>query len=87
MAGRIWTFANWRLTTAEILYRMPDYPGLLQSFVWQEYDLAPGYPQLEKFLDFWTRSLDGPVHSVSVSQARRGLYDHWRMADAAFTLH
>ncbi len=87
MAGQIWTFANWRLTTAEILYHMPDYPGLLQSFVWQEYDLAPGYPQLEKFLDFWSSSLDGAVHSVSVSQARRGLYDHWRMADAAFTLH
>jgi uncharacterized protein Usg len=75
MAGQILTFAKWRLATTEILYHLPDYPGLLQSFVGQEYDLAPNYPQLEKVLDFWTRSLDGPVHSVSVSQARRDHYD------------
>jgi uncharacterized protein Usg len=29
------------LTTANILYRMPDHPGLLQSFIWQRYDLHP----------------------------------------------
>jgi uncharacterized protein Usg len=33
------------LTTAEILYRLPDYPRLLQSF-WQDYDLAPKFPKL-----------------------------------------
>jgi uncharacterized protein Usg len=49
---------------------MPDHPGLLQSFIWQEMDLAPGYPELRKFLDFWHRDLDGTVHSVRVATAR-----------------
>ncbi|WP_257815539.1 usg protein [Phenylobacterium sp. J367] len=41
------------LTTAEILYRMPDHPALLQSYIWQDYDLFPEFPVLKKFLDFW----------------------------------
>src|SRR4051794_18560600 len=32
---------GYRLATAEILYRMPDHPSLLQTFIWQHYDLAP----------------------------------------------
>jgi uncharacterized protein Usg len=28
--------AGWRQTTAEILYRMPDHPGLVQTFLWQD---------------------------------------------------
>lgn len=58
--------AGYGLTTAEILYRMPDHPGLLQSYLWQEYDLAPRFPELRKFLDFWIRALEGPLHSVRV---------------------
>ena len=71
--------ADYRLTTAEILYRLPDHPGLLQSFVWQELDLAPEFPMLRRFLAFWQRELDGPVHSVRVATAgplRRGTFRH-----------
>ncbi len=60
---------GWRLTTAEILYRLPDHPGLLQSFTWQKLDLAPKYPELQKFLAFWEREIDGPLHSVRVMSA------------------
>ena len=55
------------LTTAEILYRLPDHPVLLQSYVWQDYDLAPRFPALRKFLAFWRETLDGPLHSVRVA--------------------
>ncbi len=37
---------DYRLTTAEILYRLPDHPALLQTYIWQELDLAPRYPCL-----------------------------------------
>lgn len=60
---------DYRLTTAEILYHMPDHPGLLQTYVWQELDLAPEFPVLRRFLDFWRRELDGPVQSVRVATA------------------
>lgn len=57
---------GYRLTTAEILYHMPDYPSIIQTFVWQKLDLSPKYPRLMKFLDFWENNLDGRLHSVTV---------------------
>jgi uncharacterized protein Usg len=62
---------GYRLATAEILYHMPDHPGLLQTFIWQHYDIEPHYPELHKFLDFWSRNIEGKLHSVTV--ARRHL--------------
>ena len=35
---------DFRLTTAEILYHMPDAFHLLQSFIWQKLDKAPEFP-------------------------------------------
>ncbi len=58
---------GYRLATAEILYHLPDHPGLLQSYLWQDYDIAPKYPVLSKFLAFWTRELEGPIHSVRLA--------------------
>ena len=58
------------LTTANILYRRPDHPWLLQTYVWQEYDLCPQFPELSKFLNFWLETLEGPLHSVTVAHAR-----------------
>ena len=60
---------DYRLTTAEIIYHLPDHPGLLQTFLWQHLDIAPRFPELHKFLDFWVRNLDGKLHSVRVAHA------------------
>ncbi len=62
---------GWSLTTAEIMYRMPDFREILQTYIWQDYDLAPRFPKLIKFLDFWSRNLDGPLATVRV--AHRGI--------------
>ena len=70
---------DYRLTTAEILYHLPDHPNVLQSYLWQEYDLAPRFPELHRFLDFWSRQLDGKLHSVRVTHASLispGRWDH-----------
>ena len=58
------------LTTAEIVYHLPDMPHLLQIYVWQDYDLAPRFPVLGEFLNFWTREIDGPLHSIIVAEHR-----------------
>jgi uncharacterized protein Usg len=64
------TLRDRRLTTAEIIYHLPDHPDLLQSFVWQKLDSAPDFPELRRFLEFWSRNLEGKLHSVRVGQAR-----------------
>ncbi len=61
--------AGYRLATAEITYHMPDFPALLQTFVWQHYDIAPHFPRLRKFLDYWRENLDGELHSVAVGRS------------------
>jgi uncharacterized protein Usg len=58
---------GWRLTTAEVLYYMPDHPALIQSFIWQTLDLAPAYPRIHRFLDFWRREIDAVIHSVRLA--------------------
>ncbi len=62
---------GYRQTTAEILYHMPDHPGIVQSFVFQRYDLVPGYPELERFLAFWEREVEAKIHSVRVATRAR----------------
>lgn len=61
---------GYRLVTAEILYHMPDHRDVLQTFIWQDYDLEPRYPCLNKFLAFWEKNLDGPLHSVRIATKR-----------------
>ena len=78
---------GYRLTTAEILYHMPDHPAVLQTFIWQELDIAPKFPVLTKFLRFWETSIDGKLHSVRV--AARGLISPAELKHYGheFTLH
>jgi len=78
---------DYRLTTAEILYHMPDHPGLLQSYIWQDYDLAPHFPILRKFLDFWSHNLDGKLHSIAVAPRELVRAPQWRNAADFLTLH
>jgi uncharacterized protein Usg len=77
---------DYRLTTAEILYHMPDHPGLLQTYVWQELDLAPQFPELQRFLDFWSRSLDGKLHSVRIGSTELITPPKWA-SPHVLTLH
>ena len=58
---------DYRLTTAEIIYRLPDHPSLLQSYIWQELDIAPRFPILKKFLHFWEIKLEGKLYMVKVA--------------------
>ncbi len=78
---------KFRLTTAEILYHMPDFPTVLQSYIWQELDIRPEFPALNKFLTFWHTELDGPLHSVRVASKGIMAPVDLRYFDCSFTLH
>ncbi len=58
------------ITTAAILYRFPDFQSLLQTFIWQDFDIEPEFPKLKAFLHFWESHLEGPVYSVDVVHRR-----------------
>ena len=60
-----------RLTTAEVLFYMPDHPALLQSFLWQTLDEAPDFPRIQRFLNFWREQIDAVIHSVQISTVQQ----------------
>ena len=72
---------DYRLTTAQIFYHMPDYEQILQEFIWQEYDLAPQFPELSKFLTFWEKKIDGKLHSVYVAKRKIITTSDYRVTD------
>ena len=75
------------LTTAHILYRRPDHKWLLQSYVWQAYDLFPQFPELMRFLTFWRDKLEGPLHSVQVAHCKLIKPAELRAINGEFRLH
>jgi uncharacterized protein Usg len=79
--------AGYGLTTAHIFYRRPDHPWLLQSYVWQQYDLCPKFPELQRFLDFWRQKLDGALHSVTVAHSKLIKPAEISALDGEFRLH
>jgi len=78
---------DYRLTTAEILYHMPDHPSILQSYIWQEFDKTPDFPILMKFLYFWERKLDGKLHSVKVADCKIIKPSELTIAECELYLH
>jgi len=78
---------DYRLTTAEIFYHFPDYPALLQTFVWQELDLAPKFPVLKQFLGFWEREIDGKLHSVKIAHADLVTPAQFRFFEGSLLVH
>ena len=79
--------AGYGLTTAEILYRRPDHRWLLQSYVWQNYDLFPNFPALKDFLAFWQEKLEGPLVSVTVAHSKLIKPAEIKAIDGVFRLH
>jgi uncharacterized protein Usg len=79
--------SGYGLTTAEIHYRLPDQPSLLQLYIWQDYDVAPEFPTLNGFLDFWMREIEGPLHSVRVAHCRLIKPAEFRPVDGIITMH
>ena len=75
------------LTTAEMFYHKPDYTHVLNTFVWQDYDLAPDYPRLFKFIEFWRSEIEGPLHSVRFTHRKVISPGEYRHVTGEFHLH
>lgn len=79
--------SGYSLTTAEILYRLPDHPALIQSYIWQDYDQHPRFPKLKGFLEFWSRELEGKLFKVLVAHTHLIRPAELKLIDAEVKLH
>jgi len=75
------------LSTVEIHYFMPDHPSLLQLFVLQQYDVAPRFPELTRYLDFWRREIEAVLHSVRVAHQHLIGPSEWCAVDGIITIN
>lgn len=78
---------DYRLTTAEILYHMPDHPDLLQTFVWQQLDRVPDFPKLNEFLDYWRAEIEGQLHSIKIAYVGGIEPTEWEAPACIITMH
>ena len=78
---------DYRLTTAEILYQIPEYPDLLQSYLWQSLDRIPDFPKLNEFLCSWEKSVEGKLHSVRIGYVGIIQPEEWRLAESMTATH
>ena len=72
------------LTTAEFYYGMPDHPSVLNTFIWQDYDIAPDHPRLFKFIEFWQDEIEGPLRSVRFTHRKMISPGSWRSVVGEF---
>lgn len=77
---------DYRVVLAEIIYHMPDRPQFLQTFIWNDTDIAPHYPGLHNFLNFWQRNIEGKLHSVYVDQKRLIMPGEYHYAQTQITV-
>jgi uncharacterized protein Usg len=75
------------LASARILYHFPDFPNLLQIYVWQEYDVAPKFPVLHNFLNYWQHNIEGRLHSIRLAHSRLIKPAEFNFKDGEFRLH
>ena len=75
------------LTTVEIHYFLPDHPSLIQQFLLQQYDVAPRYPVLQRYLDFWRREIEAVIHSVRIAHARMIGPSEWKAVDGIISIN
>lgn len=75
------------LTTIEVHYYMPDHPSLLQMFAFQQYDIAPRFPRLERFLDHWRREIEAALHSIRIAHRHLIGPQEFRAVDGVITIN
>ena len=79
--------AGYGLSTVQVHYYLPDHPSLLQLFVMQQYDVAPSFPELDRFLDYWRREIEAVLHSVRVAHKHLIGPAEWRAVDGVITIN
>jgi uncharacterized protein Usg len=75
------------LTAAEIVYRRPHRHWLLQTYVWQDYDMFPNLPALQDFLAFRQQKLEGSLFAVTVAHSKLIKPAELHAIDGVFRLH
>lgn len=56
-----------KLVTVDVFYYLPDYPSLINEFVWQCDDVVPNLPRVHRFLNYWKQNNLAVISQVLVA--------------------
>ena len=74
------------VATVEVFYYLPDYPSLVEEFVWQTSDFHPVYPRVRRFLDFWSENVEAVIKEILLTHDRASGKKAIRVVNSTFTL-
>jgi uncharacterized protein Usg len=57
---------KWELTTIHIYYWMPDYLHILNLFSFQDDDVPPEYPRMQRFVKYWEENLEARIKEIQI---------------------
>lgn len=75
------------LTTAEVLYFLPQHPHVLQTFLWQTEDYCPDFPRVKRFTRYWIEHIHAQLHTVRVAHSLLATHKELVVVDGILYLH
>ena len=57
---------KWELTTIHVYYWMPDYLHILNLFSFQDDDVPPEYPRMQRFVKYWEETLEARIKEIQI---------------------
>lgn len=54
-------FNGFELVTTKVLYRMPDHPSVLNTFIWRTHDQPPALLRVRAFIDHWQAEIEAQI--------------------------
>jgi uncharacterized protein Usg len=57
---------KWELTTIHVYYWMPDYLHILNLFSFQDDDVPPEYPRMQRFVKYWEENLEARIKEIQI---------------------
>ena len=57
---------KWTVATVQVVYYIPDFPHIVNEFMWQTDDQRPNFPRIGRFLNYWDKNIDGPIKEVYI---------------------
>ena len=71
---------KWELTTIHVYYWMPDYLHILNLFSFQDDDIPPEYPRMQRFVKYWEENIEAKIKEIqigSINQSEIRLIDKY----------
>ena len=62
---------KWELTTILVYYWIPDYQHILNLFSFQDDDVPPEYPRMQRFVKYWEENIEARIKEIQIGSVNQ----------------